>query len=86
MFLLDQVDDLLGRPAANSSSRLGSVARIVPLPGRARPRASHRQFMLLAVNMPEQEPQVGQAFCSMLGQFLFLNRQFFNNPLSRRFE
>ncbi len=28
------------------------------------PRASQRQFMLLAVNMPEQEPQVGQPACS----------------------
>ena len=29
--------------------------------GKARPSASARQFMELAVNMPEQEPQVGQA-------------------------
>lgn len=28
------------------------------------PRASQRQFMLLAVYMPEQEPQPGQVFCS----------------------
>ena len=34
---------------------------MVPLPGRARPRASFRQFMLFVVNMPEQEPQVGHA-------------------------
>ena len=33
---------------------------MVPLPGRAMPMASHRQFMLLAVYMPEQEPQDGQ--------------------------
>ena len=39
---------------------------MVPLPGRARPSASHRQFIELAVNMPEQEPQVGQADCSIL--------------------
>src|SRR5262249_7427781 len=32
-----------------------------PLPGRARPIASVRQFIEFAVNMPEQEPQVGQA-------------------------
>src|SRR5206468_7840966 len=31
------------------------------LPGSANPSASVRQFMELAVNMPEQEPQVGQA-------------------------
>ncbi len=28
------------------------------------PMASQRQFMELAVYMPEQEPQVGQAFSS----------------------
>src|SRR5690606_22623750 len=33
--------------------------------GRASPIASVRQFIELAVNMPEQEPQVGQADCSM---------------------
>ena len=38
---------------------------MVPLPGRARPIASARQFMLLAVNMPEQLPQVGQAAFSI---------------------
>ena len=32
----------------------------MPLVGRAIPRASHRQFMLLAVNRPEHEPHVGQ--------------------------
>src|SRR5690606_9487418 len=40
---------------------------IVPLPGSARPMASVRQFMELAVNIPEQDPQVGQAlrsYCS----------------------
>ncbi|OPZ97380.1 MAG: hypothetical protein BWY72_01240 [Bacteroidetes bacterium ADurb.Bin416] len=37
---------------------------MVPLPGRAKPRASLRQFMELAVNIPEQDPQVGQAACS----------------------
>ena len=34
---------------------------MVPLPGRAMPSASVRQLRLFAVNMPEQEPQVGQA-------------------------
>ena len=36
------------------------TAGIVPLPGSAMPSTSVRQFMELAVNMPEQEPQVGQ--------------------------
>ncbi len=48
-----------------SASRSGLRAIAVPFPGRAMPRASHRQFMLLAVNMPEQEPQVGQATLSI---------------------
>ena len=34
---------------------------MVPLPGSAIPSASVRQLRLFAVNMPEQEPQVGQA-------------------------
>ena len=37
---------------------------MVPLPGKAMPSASQRQFIELAVNMPEHEPQVGQALCS----------------------
>ena len=41
-----------------------STAGMVPLPGRPRPRASVRQFMELAVNMPAQEPQPGQAHSS----------------------
>ena len=35
------------------------------MPGSARPMASARQFMLLAVNIPEQLPQVGQAAFSI---------------------
>ena len=52
----------ISRPAS-SNRRLRSawVARVEPLPGRHRPSASVRQFIELAVNMPEQEPQVGQA-------------------------
>ena len=38
---------------------------MVPLPGSAMPMTSARQFMELAVNMPEHEPQVGQAPHSM---------------------
>ena len=41
--------------------RAACTAGIVPFPGRARPRASERQFMELAVNIPAQEPQPGQA-------------------------
>ena len=47
--------------SSNSRLRLAWVARIEPLPGSARPNASARQFIELAVNIPEQEPQVGQA-------------------------
>ena len=50
------------RPARRkSSSRSAWVATTVPLPGSDRPSASVRQFIELAVNMPEHEPQVGQA-------------------------
>ena len=53
------------RPAfRNRSLRAEAVARVEPLPGWASPMASIRQFIELAVNMPEQEPQVGQAFSS----------------------
>ena len=52
-------------PAFFTSSNLeGSVANIVPFPGRASPITSKRQFIELAVNIPEQEPQVGQPFSS----------------------
>ena len=50
------------RPASRNSSRRSAwVASNEPLPGRLKPKASVRQFIELAVNMPEQEPQVGQA-------------------------
>ena len=39
---------------------------MVPLPTGAMPSASLRQFMLLAVNMPEQQPHVGQPRSSYL--------------------
>lgn len=48
----------------NSASRSAWVATTVPLPGSDRPRASVRQFIELAVNMPLHEPQVGQALRS----------------------
>ena len=50
------------RPAsANRCLRSAWVATMVPLPGSARPSASIRQFIELAVNIPEQDPQVGHA-------------------------
>ena len=51
---------------ARLASRMRSeyTAGTVPLPGRAMPKASHKQFMEFAVNMPEQLPQVGQAVSS----------------------
>ena len=50
---------------SNRPCRAVCVASVVPLPGSARPIASVRQFIELAVNMPEQEPHVGQADSSM---------------------
>ena len=46
------------------------MARTVPLPGRESPIASVRQFIELAVNMPEQDPQVGQAFSSISSELV----------------
>ncbi len=47
-------------PASLASLNLSAAtAGTVPFPGRARPRASARQFMLLAVNSPEQDPIPG---------------------------
>ena len=40
------------------------TAGIVPLPLSPIPRASVRQFILLAVYMPEHEPHVGHVFSS----------------------
>lgn len=55
------------RPAVLKSLRRSEwVANREPLPGRERPRASVRQFIELAVNMPEHDPQVGQALASMI--------------------
>ena len=44
-----------------SWTRSSESAAIVPLPGSAIPSASQRQFMLFAVNIPEQEPGPGHA-------------------------
>ena len=41
--------------------RAAETANLVPLPGKATPNASVKQFIELAVNIPEQEPQPGQA-------------------------
>ena len=53
-------------PACFASAILAPVtAGIVPFPGRPRPRTSVRQFMLFAVNIPEQDPHPGHAMCSI---------------------
>ena len=54
------------KPASLARRILAAMtAGMVPLPGRPIPTASVRQFIELAVNMPEQEPQLGQALSSM---------------------
>ena len=50
--------------ARQNSLRSSDKANKVPLPGKARPSTSQRQFMELAVNIPEQEPAPGQALHS----------------------
>jgi len=45
--------------------RSAYTAGTVPLPGKPIPRASVRQFIEFAVNMPAQEPQPGQALSSI---------------------
>ena len=67
---LGDLDDRRGRPFSYSALRAVWVASTEPLPGSARPIASVRQFIELAVNMPEQEPQVGQAFSSIRSDVL----------------
>src|ERR1700709_2580685 len=50
------------RPAVRNNCSGGAcVATNEPLPGNESPSASVRQFIELAVNIPEQDPQVGQA-------------------------
>ena len=53
---------------SNNSFRAVWVATIVPLPGRASPMASARQFIEFAVNIPEHEPHVGQALRSIISE------------------
>src|ERR1700677_568680 len=50
-----------GPASTKNRSRAAWGATIVPLAGSAIPKAPVRQFIELAVNMPEQDPQVGQA-------------------------
>ena len=45
-------------------TRWAITAGIVPFPGKAIPKASARQFIVLAVNIPAQLPQPGHAFDS----------------------
>ncbi len=49
----------------NNALRFSCVATTVPLPAKASPMASLRQFIELAVNIPEHEPQPGQAEASI---------------------
>ena len=52
-------------PACFASCNLPlCTAGMVPLPGSAIPMASHRQFILFAVNIPAQEPHPGHALFS----------------------
>ena len=65
----------ISQPASTNSLRRSAwVASSEPLPGRARPSASVRQFIELAVNMPEHEPQVGQADRSISSVSAWLTR------------
>src|SRR6201990_3539212 len=50
-----------GPASTNRDLRSAWVASTDPLPGSESPSASVRQFIELAVNMPEHEPHVGQA-------------------------
>ena len=64
MFLFTM--SMTARPASFARRmRPACTAGTVPLPGRARPSTSIMQFIVLAVNMPEQEPQPGQALSSI---------------------
>jgi hypothetical protein len=68
-----QIDNAAG-PPRNSFARSACVATSVPFPGSASPSASVRQFIELAVNMPEHDPQVGHAERSMLVHILIAIR------------
>ena len=57
---------------SNSFTLLLWVATTVPFPGKDSPRASVRQFIELAVNIPEHEPHVGQADFSISKRSLSL--------------
>ena len=58
---IQQPHDLSRRSCRARRRRSAKTAGMVPLPGSDMPRASVRQFIVLAVYMPEQLPQVGQA-------------------------
>ena len=56
---------MIAMPACLASMVLPlEIAGMLPLPGRAIPIASQRQFIELAVYIPEHEPHPGQTFCS----------------------
>ena len=60
------ISSMMTAPARLARINLSPVyaAGIVPLPGRAMPNASLRQFIVLAVNNPAHEPQLGHACAS----------------------
>ena len=74
------ISSMIISPAFLTRSNLeGSVASIVPFPGSAKPKTSMRQFIELAVNIPEQDPQVGHPLssrslssCSVISPLLYL--------------
>ena len=58
---LDQLEDQRGGRPPRQGLALGGLRQGRAVAGQRHAQGLHRQFMLLAVNMPEQEPQVGQA-------------------------
>ena len=58
------------------------MASVEPLPGSPRPSASTRKFIELAVNIPEHEPQVGQAFSSMRSRSVSLTLSFAESAMA----
>ena len=67
--ILANQSSIICMPACFASwIRAEYTAGIVPLPFKPMPSASVRQFMVLAVYIPEQEPQVGHTLSSYLLQ------------------
>ncbi len=60
------------------------TAGMVPFPGRPKPKASVMQFMELAVNIPAQEPQPGQASSSSLASSSMVMRPALTAPTASK--